>query len=90
MAHDVEARRPCPWFGEFTIANAYLGVGDTAKALSAFERATAANEIWVTFNPLATEMYDPPRGSPRFAALVRRSGLDERALTSPHGGRPKP
>ena len=89
VAHELEAKHPRPWCGEFTIANAYLGVGDTARALGAFERATGAGEIWAVFNPLASAMYDPLRGSPRFAALIRRIGLDERALTSPNGGRTK-
>ena len=88
-AHALEAKRPRPWCGEYAIANAYLGIGDTARALSALERATVAEEIWPVFTPLSSMMYDPVRGSARFAALVRRVGLDERALTSPKGGRPR-
>jgi TolB-like protein/tetratricopeptide (TPR) repeat protein len=89
MAHDLEGKRPRPWCAEFTIASVYLGVGDTARALDALERATSAGEIWPSFDPLSSPSYDQVRGSPRFAALVRRIGLDERILTAPKGGRPK-
>src|SRR5207249_3071878 len=70
IAHEMEVKRPIPWFGEWTVACAYLGVKDTARALDALERSTAAGEIWPTFNPLAVPMYDPLRRSARFRALV--------------------
>ena len=88
MARELEAKRPRPWCGEYTIANAYLGIGQNDRALSALERATDAGEIWFTFTPLSSEMYDPVRSSPRFAQLVRRVGLNEAALTSKNRGRP--
>jgi len=82
LTDELEARRPRPWFSEVEIASGYLGVGDTARALDALERATAAHEIWPTFTCLCDYSYDSLRGSQRFAALLRRIGLDERIYQS--------
>jgi serine/threonine-protein kinase len=82
IAHQLEAQHPRPWFGEMVIAFAHLAVGDTARALDAFERSTDAREIWPTFTPICDRAFDPLRGNRRFAALVRRVGLDERLLAS--------
>jgi tetratricopeptide (TPR) repeat protein len=82
IAHEFEVQHPRPWFSETVIAFAHLAVGDTARALDAFERSTEAREIWPTFTPICDRSFDPLRGSPRFAALVRRVGLDERLFTS--------
>jgi serine/threonine-protein kinase len=56
-------------------AFAYLGLGDTASALSALERATDAGEIWGVMQPTAAPFFDPVRGSERFNALLRRIRL---------------
>ena len=63
----------------------YLGLGDTARALSALEESAHAGEPPVI--PLADPMFDPLRRSARFAAAVQRLGLDERRFTSPTRGR---
>jgi hypothetical protein len=65
----------------------YLGLGDTARALSALEDAARAGDVPII--SLADPMFDPVRRSARFAAVVRRFGLDERVFTSPSGGRPR-
>ena len=82
MAHEFEAQLP-GWFSASTAALAYLGVGDTARALDDFEKATAAREIWPSFAPLCDYVFDPIRGSKRFSALIRRVGLDDELLTRP-------
>ena len=88
IAHAMEATHPRPWFGEFTIALAYLGAGNKSNALDALERSTAAGEIWPSFIGPSFSVFDPLRGEPRFAALIRRIGLNETLLTSRHGIRP--
>ncbi len=69
--------RPPAWGDESDRASAYLGLGDTANALSALERATDAKELW----PLGMEEYnpafDPIRTSARFRKLLERVGLAE-------------
>ncbi len=82
MAHEFEAQLP-RWFSASTAALAYLGVGDTTRALDYFEKATAAREIWPSFAPLCDYAFDPIRGSKRFAVLIRRVGLDDELLTRP-------
>ena len=67
--------RPAAWGDESDRALAYLGLGDTANALSALERATDAKELW----PLSVEEYnpamDPIRASARYRKLLERVGL---------------
>jgi serine/threonine-protein kinase len=83
---ELEVRSRGDWQVAPALAYAYLGLGDTARALSALEDAVRSG---VPVIPLADPMFDPLRRSARFAAVVRRFGLDERRLTSPKGGRPR-
>jgi hypothetical protein len=69
---------------------AYLATRDTAKALSEMEAGLAARELVPQWMPLLDRIYDPVRQSERFAAIVRRSGLEGRGLTGANGGRPTP
>ena len=78
---ELEARPRGEWSVATGLSYAYLGLGDTARALSALETAARAGERpYLTF---VDPMFDPLRRSPRFAAVVRRLGLDERRFTSP-------
>jgi len=82
---ELEARPRGEWSVATGLSYAYLGLGDTARALSALETAARAGERpYLTF---VDPMFDPLRRSPRFAAVVRRLGLDERRFTSPAGAR---
>ena len=82
---ELEARLRGGWSVATGLTYAYLGLGDTARALSALEMAARAGERpYLTF---ADPMFDPLRRSPRFAAAVRRLGLDERRFTSPAAAR---
>jgi serine/threonine-protein kinase len=65
-----------------------LSLGDTTAALDALLAAAEAREILPTYWSLSSEEFDPVRQSARFAAAVRRFGLDERVFTAPRGGRP--
>jgi serine/threonine-protein kinase len=89
IAHDLETRVPPTWLAYSTAATAYLGVGDTARALTDLERATDAREVWPSFTSLCDYSFDSIRASKRFAALLRRVGLDETLFTQPHSCRPK-
>jgi serine/threonine protein kinase/TolB-like protein len=85
IVRELEARPRGEWHVARSLSYAYLGLGDTARALTALEASARAGESPVI--PLMDPMFDRVRGSARFAAAVRLYGLDERILTSPKGGR---
>jgi TolB-like protein/tRNA A-37 threonylcarbamoyl transferase component Bud32 len=87
VVRELESRPRGEWFLATALTYAYLGLGDTTRALAAMEAAARAGEP--TRVPLADPMFDPLRRSARFAAVVRRFGFDEGPLTSPKGGRPR-
>ena len=84
---ELEARPEGEWQVASALTYAYLGLGDTARALTSLEVATRGREA--SLIPLTDPMYDAVRRSARFAEAVRRLGLDVRLLTSPTGGRPR-
>jgi len=67
--------RPPEWGDESRRAFTYLGLGDTANALAALERATTAGELWPTDARPTDETYDSIRQSARFRVLLDRVGL---------------
>jgi TolB-like protein/tetratricopeptide (TPR) repeat protein len=67
--------RPPEWGDETQRAFTYLGLGDTANALAALERATTAGELWPSDAGPTDEMYDSIRHSARFRVLIDRIGL---------------
>ncbi len=62
---------------------AYLGIGDTARALSAIERAAATDGDLVFALVPSEESFDAVRGSARFAAVLKKLGFDVDLITHP-------
>jgi tetratricopeptide (TPR) repeat protein len=58
------------------IARIYLGLGDYAAALDWLDRAADAHDPFFGSEPLASPLFDPLRGDPRFAAVIRKVNLD--------------
>ncbi len=73
---ELDALSPAPWLSESRRALAYLGLGDTARALTALERASADREIWMLMTGEWVPMFDVIRGSERYQALMQRIGLE--------------
>ena len=67
--------RPAVWGDETQRGMTYLGLGDTANALAALERASDAKELWLITSDLGDPAYDPIRGSARFHKLLERVGV---------------
>jgi len=76
IVRDLEAASPRPWFGNAALAYAYVGLGDTSRALTALEQATDAKEIWPNYNAVIDPMWNPVRKSARWAAVLHRVGLE--------------
>lgn len=78
------------WMINTARAYIHLGLGENEQALASLEAAMAARETLSSWISFADRPYDPLRTSPRFAAVVRASGLENRGLTSPNAGKAAP
>ena len=79
IIRQIEALPDDRWMVATSKFLAYASL-DTTRALEAMEEALRKREIPGSFLPLLDRMFDPLRDSPRFAAVMRGFGLDERAF----------
>ena len=61
----------------FNLAIVYLGLGDRARALDNLERASEVDSQWLIYLR-GDRIFDPLRSEPRFAALMKKLGFDDR------------
>ncbi|MEO8194404.1 MAG: protein kinase [Gemmatimonadales bacterium] len=83
----LDATPDTTWMIHTARAYAYLATGDTARVLSEMEAGLDRREIVIHWMPFVDRLMDPVRHSARFAAVVRRLGVEGRGLTGPTGGR---
>ncbi len=73
----LESTHPPPPHVHTARALAMFGLGDTAQALNALERAIDAKEIWYWGGVPSGPVFAGVRDSPRFRALLTRVGLSQ-------------
>jgi serine/threonine-protein kinase len=82
IRRELEATSDTVWYVHTSRAFAYLGMRDTSRALAAMERAMTERELLVQTIPFIDPAYDPLRKSARFAAIVRKAGLEGSGLAA--------
>ena len=75
------------WLVHTGLMYAFLGLRDTASALSELEEAVRTHEFTPKWETLADPMFDPLRGSARWARAVEAFGLADAGFTRPAGRR---
>jgi len=84
IVRQAESTLPRPWSTDVQRASVMLAIGDSAAALSGLERsASRTGSMWTQLMSVRDPAYDLVRQSPRFAALVRKAGLDVTRVTEP-------
>ena len=86
LIQELRQRRQ-EWRSNTALLRAYAGLRDTTGMLEAMERGAATGDPWVMNTPLADKFFDPVRGSPRFAKIVRQLGVDPARYTAEALGR---
>ena len=90
IRRELDAQPDTTWMVHVARVYAYLATPDTARVLTEMEEAFARREILAQTLPFVDRLYDPVRHTQRFAAIVRKVGLEGRGLTGRYGGRPAP
>ena len=83
VIREIDRMPTRPWGAETALAYAWLGLGDTSRALSALERALDTHEMWPSNFSALEVIFDPLRTSPRFLAMLRRVSLDPSLYVAP-------
>ena len=73
LARELEEESTRQYVAPDWIAVVYVQLGDKEAAFSWLQRALEARSMWVASKNLPD--WDPIRGDPRFAAILRRMGL---------------
>ena len=81
----VEAMPATTWGRNSALMYLYLGVGDTARAFDAVDRAIAGDGDLILAQTITSPLLDGFRANPRFAPAMRRFNLDPSLLTTPGG-----
>ncbi len=84
---EIEALPAHRWGRQSSLTFLNLALGDTARGLEALEEAMRGDGDLTLAQTIGSPRYDTIRGSPRFAALLRRLNLNVERLTAPDGGR---
>jgi hypothetical protein len=69
---DLAARR---YVSPEQVAMIYASLGEREQAFAWLQRAYDARSAFLVVGILTSPAYDPLRGDPRFAALVKRMGI---------------